>query len=60
MANIKLTGGNTWDTSGIYDATEQKTQDQVNADIKEDVSDLKTALTNELKTALLNCFAHVA
>ena len=44
MANIKLTGGNTWDTSGIYDATEQKTQDQVNSDIKEDVSDLKSAI----------------
>ena len=48
MANIKLTGGNTWDTSGIYDATEQKTQDQINADIKEDVSDLKTAVTQEV------------
>ena len=32
MANIKLTG-NTWDTSGIYDATQSKTQAQVNADV---------------------------
>lgn len=49
MANIKLTGGNTWDTSGVYDVTEQKTQDQVNADIKEDVSDLKSAITQNTK-----------
>ena len=40
MANIKLYG-NTWDTSGIYDEVEGKTQKVINAD----VSELKTALT---------------
>lgn len=34
MANIKLTG-HTWDTSGIYDAEQEKTQKQVNADVSE-------------------------
>lgn len=32
MSNIKLIG-NTWDTSGVYDATHQKTQDQINKDV---------------------------
>ena len=32
MANIKLYG-NTWDTSGIYDETQSKTQSAINADV---------------------------
>lgn len=40
MSNIKLSG-HTWDTSGIYDAEQEKTQKQVNAD----VSEVKTAFT---------------
>lgn len=41
MANIKLTG-HTWDASGIYDATEGKTQAQVN-------SGLKTVITENME-----------
>ena len=41
MANIKL-DGHTWDTSGVYDAEQAKTQKEINAD----VSDLKSALTD--------------
>lgn len=33
MANIKLTG-HTWDTSGIYDAEQEKTQAEVNSGLK--------------------------
>lgn len=33
MANIKLTDNN-WETSGIYDITQAKTQREINADIK--------------------------
>ena len=43
MANIKL-DGHTWDTSGVYDAEQAKTQKEINAD----VSDLKSAL-NEVR-----------
>lgn len=39
MSNIKLSG-HTWDTSGIYDAEQEKTQKQINAD----VSEVKVAL----------------
>ena len=44
MANIKL-DGHTWDTSGVYDAEQAKTQKEINAD----VSDLKSAIS-ELET----------
>lgn len=39
MANIKLQNNN-WEASGIYDIDQQKTQRQINAE----VSDLKSAL----------------
>ena len=39
MANIKLKDNN-WEASGIYDIDQQKNQRQINAD----VSDLKSAL----------------
>ena len=42
MANIKL-DGHTWDTSGVYDAEQAKTQKEINAD----VSDLKSALDEQ-------------
>lgn len=34
MANIILTGGNTWDTSCIYDSEKKKNQKQINADLQ--------------------------
>ena len=39
MANLKLQNNN-WEASGIYDIDQQKNQRQINAD----VSDLKSAL----------------
>ena len=39
MANIKLQNNN-WEASGVYDIDQQKNQRQINAD----VSDLKSAL----------------
>lgn len=47
MPNIKLRL-NTWDSSNVYDATEGKTQKQINAEVAEtveEVSGLKTAIT---------------
>ena len=47
MANIKLTG-HTWDTSGIYDAEQEKTQAEVNSGVKTALvfqSDLSKGIT---------------
>lgn len=38
MSNIKLTG-NTWDTSSVYDATEEKTQAVINAEQAEAIEE---------------------
>ena len=42
MANIKLTG-NTWDTSGVYDAAQAKAQTQINSDLITQVGIIDTS-----------------
>lgn len=56
MANIKLPN-DYWETSGIYDITQAKTQRQINSDVAthlsgldDDVSDLNGAITSEAST----------
>lgn len=45
MANIKLVTNN-WETSGVYDLTQGKTQRQINADLIQADSDLNGAITS--------------
>lgn len=45
MANIKLTNDN-WETSGIYDIGQSKTQRVLNASFVSDISDLNGAITS--------------
>lgn len=55
MANIKLTNDN-WETSGIYDIGQSKTQRVLNASFVSDISDLNgdvTALENEINAFVL-------
>lgn len=43
MANIKLTNDN-WETSGVYDLAESKTQRQINADLKGAINSAETSI----------------
>lgn len=49
MTNIKLTG-HTWDTSGIWDTTEEKTQAQVNSELKTAVGGIEEYLSESILT----------
>lgn len=52
MANIKLTN-DYWETSGVYDIAESKTQRQINADLKGTINDKIVRVTGTISSSQL-------
>lgn len=48
MESIKLKNEQYWDTSGVFDHEQLKTQEELNSGFTEDISDLKSAVYNDV------------